>query len=155
MFPTTMTLLANSLKIHFLEYCQTNISLTGSQIRQSWVCLFSLFLPSTNKSLFCFHWWLTIHQWTEFQYPMSNAFEIYITQELITYTALWWILCLWLFNFTYVQISCDKYIPLLRWIWPTFKQKSSLFYQQSLGMIQTRVPNSQFSLLTRSELQFS
>ena len=28
-----------------------------------------------NKSLFgnpifCFHWWLTIHQWTEFQYPI-------------------------------------------------------------------------------------
>ena len=74
---------------------------------------------------------------------MSNAFELYITQELITYTALWWILCLWLFNFTYVQISCVKYIPLLCWIWPDFKQKSSLFYQQSLGMIQTRVPNSQ------------
>ena len=33
-----------------------------------------------------------------------------------------------------------KYIPLLCWIWPTFQQKSSLFYQQSLGMIQTRVP---------------
>ena len=38
--------------------------------------LFSLFLPSTNKSLlkknpmFCFHWWLTIHQWAEFQYPI-------------------------------------------------------------------------------------
>ena len=43
-------------------------------------------------------------------------------------------------NSTYVQISCVKYIPLLCWIWPTFKQKSSLFYQQSLGMIQTRVP---------------
>ena len=48
-------------------------------------------------------------------------------------------------NSTYVQISCVKYIPLLCQIWPTFKQKSSLFYQQSLGMIQTRVPNSQFS----------
>ena len=31
MFLTTMTLLANPLKIHFLEYCQTNKSLTGSQ----------------------------------------------------------------------------------------------------------------------------
>ena len=20
--------------------------------------------------MFCFHWWLTIHQWTEFQYPI-------------------------------------------------------------------------------------
>ena len=134
-FSTTMTLLANPLKIHFLEYCQTNISLTGSQFSKSWVCLFSfsLFLPSMNKSLFeknvmfCFHWWLTIHQWTEFS--ISNS--------------------------TYVQISCVKYIPLLSWIWPDFKQKSSFFYQQSLGMIQTRVPNSQFSLMTRSELQFS
>ena len=36
--------------------------------------------------------------------------------------------------------SCVKYIPLLCRIWPDFKQKSSLFYQQSLGMIQTRVP---------------
>ena len=66
---------SKSAQIHFLEYCQTNISLTGSQIRQSWVCLFSLFLPSTNKSLFenpifCYHWWLTIHQWAEFQYPI-------------------------------------------------------------------------------------
>ena len=43
-------------------------------------------------------------------------------------------------NSTYVQISCAKYIPLLCRIWPDFKQKSSLFYQQSLGMIQTRVP---------------
>ena len=37
-------------------------------------------------------------------------------------------------------ISCVKYIPLLCWIWPGFIQKSSLFYQQSLGMIQTCVP---------------
>ena len=76
--------------------------------------------------MFCFHWWLTIHQWTEF--TISNS--------------------------TYVQISCVKYIPLCG-IWPDFIQKSSLFYQQSLGMIQTGVPNSQFSLMTRSELQFS
>ena len=45
-------------------------------------------------------------------------------------------------NSTYVQISCVKYIPLLCRIWPDVIQKSSLFYQQSLGMIQTRVPNS-------------
>ena len=44
-------------------------------------------------------------------------------------------------NSTYVQISCVKYIPLLCQIWPGFIQKSSLFYQQSLGMIQTHVPN--------------
>ena len=44
-------------------------------------------------------------------------------------------------NSTYVQISCVKYIPLLCQIWPDFIQKSSSFYQQSLGMIQTRVPN--------------
>ena len=66
--------------------------------------------------MFRFHWWLTIHQWTEFS--ISNS--------------------------TYVQISCVKYIPLLCWIWPTFKQKSSLFYQQSLGMIQTRIPIHNF-----------
>ena len=48
-------------------------------------------------------------------------------------------------NSTYVQISCAKYIPLLCRIWPQLLQKSSLFYQQSLGMIQTRVPNSQYS----------
>ena len=81
----------------------------------------------SKNTMFCFHWWLTIHQWTEFS--ISNS--------------------------TYVQISCVKYIPLLRRIWPDFKRKSSLFYQQSLGMIQTHVPNSQFSLMTRSELQFS
>ena len=59
------------------------------QLILSLLFFFSLFLPSTNKSLFknamfCFHWWLTIHQWTEFS--ISNS--------------------------TYVQISCVKYIPL-------------------------------------------
>ena len=43
-------------------------------------------------------------------------------------------------NSTYVQISCVKYIPLLCQIWPCFIQKSSLFYQQSHGTIQTCVP---------------
>ena len=137
MFPTTMTLLANQLKIHFLEYCQTNISLTGSQFSYTWVC--SLNSPYSSHPrishcsknvMFCFHWWLTIHQWTEFQYPIS----------------------------TYVQISYVKYIPLLCRIWPDFIQKSSLFYQQSLGMIQTRVPiflNSPYSLddKTRATVQ--
>ena len=66
-----------------------------------------------KNAMFCIHWWLTIHQWTEFS--ISNS--------------------------TYVQISYVKYIPLFCWIWPDFKQKSSLFYQLSLGMIQTRVPN--------------
>ena len=138
MFPTTMTLLANLLKIHFLEYCQTNISLTGSQFSSSWVCLFSLFLPSTNKSLFekCnFLLSLMTNNSSMNRIPISNS--------------------------TYVQISCAKYIPLLCQIWPQLLQKSSLFYQQSLGMIQTCVPNSQFSLIlrihlmTRSELQFT
>ena len=46
---------------------------------------------------------------------------------------------------TYVQTSCVKYIPLLCQIRPDFIQKSSLFYQQSLGMIQTHVPNIQFT----------
>ena len=45
------------------------------QLILSLLTLFSLFLPSTNKSLFknpmfCLHWWVTIHQWTEFQYPI-------------------------------------------------------------------------------------
>ena len=44
-------------------------------------------------------------------------------------------------NSTYIRISCVKYIPILCRTWPDFIQKSSLFYQQSLGMIQTRVPN--------------
>ena len=52
-------------------------------------------------------------------------------------------------NSTYVQISCVKYIPLLCPIWPQFIQKSSLFYQQKLGMIQTRVPNSKLCSFCR------
>ena len=99
--------------------------------------LFSLFLPSTNKSLF--------EKANVLLSLMSNNSPM----NRISIS-----------NSTYVQISCVKYIPLLCQIWPTFKQKSSLFYQQSLGMIQ-HVPNSQFSLIlpihlmTRSELQFS
>ena len=123
MFPTTMTLLANPLKIHFLEYCQTNISLTGSQFQLilSLLTSFSLFLPSTNKSLF----------------EKSNVLLSLMTNNSSMNR-------ISISNSTYVQISCVKYIPLLCRIWPTFKQKSSLFYQQSLGMIQTRVPNSNF-----------
>ena len=60
-----------------------------------------------------------------------------------------------MFNSSWCPNSCVKYIPLLCRIWPNFVQKSSLCYQQSLGMIQTHVPNSQLSLMTRSELQFS
>ena len=85
MFPTRMTLLANLLKIHLLEYCQTNISLTGSQFHWSWVCL--LYSPYSShpqishwpkNAMFCFHWWLTIHQWTEFQYsiPLMSKFPV-------------------------------------------------------------------------------
>ena len=95
--------------------------------------LVSLFLPSTNKSLF---------EKSNVLLSLTNTNNSSINRISIS-------------NSTYVQISCVKYIPLLCWIWPDFIQKSSLFYQQSLGMIQTRVPNSQFSLLTRSELQFS
>ena len=111
-----MTLLANLLKIHFLEYCQTHISLTGSQFHSSWVCLFSLFLPSTNKLLF----------------EKSNVLLSLMTNNSSMNR-------IPISNSTYVQISCAKYIPLLCWIWPQLLQKSSLFYQQSLGMIQTRV----------------
>ena len=144
--------------------------------------------------MFCFHWWLTIHQWTEFQYPiplMSKFPEYcqyipllcrYITDQTHIFRKVpefahqQSLLIPWMIqtrvpqftkslfekcnvllslmtnnssmnripisNSTYVQISCAKYIPLLCRIWPDFIQKSSLFYQQSLGMIQTRVPNS-------------
>ena len=54
MFPTTMTLLANLLKIHFPwvlpdKYITDRLTI---QIILSLPALFSLFLPSTNKSLF-------------------------------------------------------------------------------------------------------
>ena len=87
------------------------------QLILSLLTLFSLFLPSMNMSLFekCnVLLSLVINNSPMNRFPISNS--------------------------TYVQISCVKYIPLLCWIWPTFKQKSSLFYQQSLGMIQMRVP---------------
>ena len=97
--------------------------------------LFSLFLPSMNMSLFekCnVLLSLMTNNSPMNRIPISNA--------------------------TYVQISCAKYIPPLCPIWPQFMQKSSLLYQQSLGMIQTRVPiflKSCIHLMTRSELQFS
>ena len=132
MFPTTMTLLANPLKIHFLEYCQTNISLTGSQICQSWVCLFSLFHPSMNKSLFenpifCLHWWVTIHRWTEFQYPIPLMSKFPV-------------LSISLFSAESGHNSCRKV--------PCFTNKVLKWYKHIF-------PNSQYSLMTRSELQFS
>ena len=102
------------------------------QLILSLLALFSFFLPSTNTSLFekCnFLLSLMTNNSSMNRIPISNS--------------------------TYVQISCAKYIPLLCRIWPQLLQKSSLFYQQSLGMIQTRVPNSQYSLMTRSVLQFS
>ena len=102
------------------------------QLILSLLALFSFFLPSTNKSLFekCnFLLSLMTNNSSMSRIPISNS--------------------------TYVQISCAKYIPLLCRIWPQLLQKSSLFYQQSLGMIQIRIPNSQYSLMTRSELQFS
>ena len=54
MFPTMMTLSANLLKIHFLEFCQTNLYIIDQltiQLILSLLTLFSLFLPSTNMSL--------------------------------------------------------------------------------------------------------
>ena len=97
--------------------------------------LFSLFLPSMNIPLFekCnVLLSLVINNSPMNKFPISNS--------------------------TYVPVSCVKYIPLLCQIWPGFIQKSSLFYQQSLEMIQHV---SQFSLnlrihlMTRSELEFS
>ena len=89
------------------------------QLILSLLTLFSLFLPSTNKSLF-----KKCNVLLSLMTNNSSMNRIPIT------------------NSTYVQISGAKYIPLLCRIWPDFIQKSSLFYQQSLGMIQTRVPNS-------------
>ena len=91
------------------------------QLILSLLTLFSLFLPSTNIPLF---------EKCNVLLPLmtnnSSMNRIFNSKS------------------TYVQISRDKYIPLLYQIWPDFIQKSSLFYQKSLGMIQTRVPNSQF-----------
>ena len=119
MLPTTMTLSANLLKIHFLEFYLTNISLTGSQFHYfEFAYSLLLFLPSTNIPLFeksNVLLSLVINNSPMNRFPISNS--------------------------TYVQISCVKYIPLLCRIWPVFIQKSSLFYQQSLGMIQRVVPN--------------
>ena len=109
-----MTLSANLLKIHFLEFCQTNIYQWPAHNSVNLEFDYSLLLipphprifHCSKNVMFCFHWWLTIHQ---------------------------------------CQNSGVTYIPLLCRIWPDFIQKSSLFYQQSLGKIQTRVPNSQFT----------
>ena len=87
------------------------------QLILSLLTLFCLFLPSMNMSLSkkCnVLLSLVTNNSPMDRFPISNA--------------------------TYVQISCVKYIPLLCRIWPQFIQKSSLFYQQSLGMIQTCVP---------------
>ena len=102
------------------------------QLILSLIALFSLFLPSTNMSLS-----EKCNVLLSLMTNNSSMNRIFNSKS------------------TYVQISCVKYIPLLCQIWPDFIQKSSLFYQQSLGMIQTCVPNSQLSLMTRSELQFS
>ena len=108
------------------------------QLILSLLALFSLFLPSMNKSL---------------SEKCNVLFSLMTNNSPMNRISI--------SNSTYVEISCVKYIPLSCRIWPDFKQKSSLFYQQSLGMIQTRVPNSQYSLIlrihlmTRSELQFS
>ena len=96
------------------------------QLILSLLTSFSLFLPSTNKSLF----------------KKSNVLLSLMTNNSSMNR-------ISISNFTYVQISYVKYIPLLCRIWPDFIQKSSLFYQQSLGMIQTCVPiflNSPYSL---------
>ena len=86
------------------------------QLILSLLALFSLFLPSTNKSLF--------EKSNVLPSPMTNNSSM----NRISIS-----------NSTYVQICCAKYIPLLCLIWPQLLQKSSLFYQQSLRMIQTRV----------------
>ena len=87
------------------------------QLILSLPALFSLFLPSTNKSLF-----KKCNVLLSLMTNNSSMNRIFNSKS------------------TYVKISCVKYIPLLCQIWPDFIQKSSLFYQQNLGMIQTHVP---------------
>ena len=84
----------------------------------------SFFLPSTNMSLS--EKYNVLFSLVTNNSPMNRLFNV---------------------KFLLISKSHVKYIPLLCQIWPTLKQKSSLFYQQSLGMIQTHVPNSQFSSL--------
>ena len=84
--------------------------------------LFSLFLPSTNMSL---------SEKCNVLFPLVSN-----NSPMNRFSML---------NFLLSPKSHVQYIPLLCWIWPQLLQKSSLFYQQSLGMIQTCVPNSQFS----------
>ena len=87
------------------------------QLILSLLIIFSLFLPSTNMSL---------------SKKCNVLFPLVINNSPMNSFPIP--------NSTYVQISCVKYIPLLCQIWPGFIQKSSLIYQQSLGMIQTCVP---------------
>ena len=130
-FPMTMTLSANLLKIHFLEFCLDKYITDRPTIQLilSLPTLLSLFLPSTNMPLS--KKWNVLPSLVINNSPMNRSP---------------------ISNSTYVQISCVKYIPLLCRIWPDFIQKSSLFYQQSLGMIQTRVPiflKSPYSLVDK------
>ena len=102
------------------------------QLVSSLPTLFSLFLPSTNMSL---------------SKKCNVPFSLVSNNSPMNRFPM--------LNFLLCTKSHVQYIPLLCRIWPQLLQKSSLFYQQSLGMIQTRIPNAQFSLMTRSELQFS
>ena len=95
--------------------------------------LFSLFLPSTNKSLFeknvmfCFHWWLTIHQWTESHCEISflmSKFLCYIYPSSLPNLA---------------RLHTEKFLVLPTKSWNDTNTCSKFT----------------ISLMTRSELQFS
>ena len=80
----------------------------------------------SKNAMYCFHWWITVHQWTEFQYPIPLMFKFPG-------------LSISLFSAESGQTSYRK-VPC---------------FTNSIGMIQTHFRNSQFSSMTRSELQFS
>ena len=74
----------------------------------SLLALFSLFLPSTNMSL---------------SKKCNVLFSLMSNNSPMNRFSM--------LNSSWCQNTCVKYIPLLCRIWPDFKQKSSLFYQQS------------------------
>ena len=70
-----MTLLANPLKFtslstarhiyHWLAHNSINLEFAYSPYSSH-----PRISHCSKNPMFCFHWWVTIHQWTEFQYPI-------------------------------------------------------------------------------------
>ena len=125
-----------------------------SQLISSLLILLSLFLPSTNMSL--------SEECNVLFSLMSNNSPV--NRNVNVRSA---IIITFLFGFLFYHLgrkegiaflmsnSCVSISLFSAESGQTSNRKNSLLYQQSLGMIQTRVPNAQFSLMTRSELQFS